>query len=119
MSESHHKENHDSSPKNGHGGRHSSDRDQSRGRSPSGRGSPDKRDSKDQDSYTQVYVAKLHRRTNEDDLRTAFSQFGKIKDMIVKHSYAFIDFEDHQSAMNAIKEMDRKTFVNGEELVVE
>jgi transcription initiation factor TFIID subunit 15 len=61
----------------------------------------------------------LHRRTREDDLREAFSKFGKIKECIVKHSYAFIDFESAQAAAEAIKEMNHKTFVNGEELVVE
>jgi arginine/serine-rich splicing factor 7 len=71
------------------------------------------------DSFTQVYVAKLHHRTKESDLQEAFSKFGKIKDLSIKHTYAFINFEDHTAADNAIKEMNGKTFVNGEELVVE
>jgi arginine/serine-rich splicing factor 7 len=71
------------------------------------------------DIFTQVYVAKLHHRTKEADLQDAFSKFGKIKDLSIKHTYAFINFEDHTAAENAIKEMNNKTFVNGEELVVE
>jgi RNA recognition motif-containing protein len=81
-------------------------------------GHHDNRD-KDPNSYTQVYVAKLHRRTREEDLREAFSRFGNIKDVVLKHSYAFIDFGDHVAATAAVKEMDGKAFVNGEELVVE
>jgi RNA recognition motif-containing protein len=37
----------------------------------------------------------------------------------LKHSYAFVDFDDHEAAGRAIKEMNGKSFVNGEELVVE
>jgi RNA recognition motif-containing protein len=37
----------------------------------------------------------------------------------LKHAYAFIDFEDHEAADRAIKEMNGKSFVNGEDLVVE
>ena len=66
-----------------------------------------------------MYIAKLHRRTREEDLREAFSKFGKLKEVSLKFNYAFIEYEDHESAVAAIKEMDGKTFVNGEELVVE
>jgi len=61
----------------------------------------------------------LDRRTRESDLKEAFSKFGKIKDIIVKHSYAFINYEDHEAATRAIQEMNGLTFVNGEELFVE
>jgi RNA recognition motif-containing protein len=37
----------------------------------------------------------------------------------LKHSYAFVDFDDHEAANKAIREMNGKAFVNGEELVVE
>ena len=83
------------SPKerNGEGGRnednhHSEERGRSRERH------HDKRD-KDPNSFTQIYVAKLHKRTREDDLRDAFSKYGRIKEIVLKHSYAFIDFDDH------------------------
>ena len=66
-----------------------------------------------------MYVAKLHRNTNENDLRDAFSKFGKIKDVVLKHNFAFIEFEEHEAAEDAIKEMNGKKFVNQEELVVE
>ena len=52
-------------------------------------------------------------------MKDAFSKFGRIKNIILKHSYAFIDFDDHEAADAALKEMNGKTFVNGEELVVE
>ena len=52
-------------------------------------------------------------------MKEAFSKYGKIKDVIVKHSYAFINFEDHEAAVLAVAEMNGKTFINGEELFVE
>ncbi len=64
-------------------------------------------------------MAKLHRSTRESDLREGFSKFGRLREVALKNLYAFIDFEEHESAVRAIKEMDRKVFVNGEELVVE
>ena len=48
-----------------------------------------------------------------------FSKFGEVKTLVLKHSYAFVDFDSHEAAEKAIKEMNGKTFVNGEELVVE
>lgn len=93
----------------------------SRSRSPPRRSSSSshRRYKKDPERYTQVYVAKLHRSTREQDLREAFSKFGKIRECALKYSFAFIDFEDHEHAVRAIKEMDGKKFVNGEVLLVE
>ena len=93
------------------------DRDRDRGSRSRDR-NYDKRD-KDPETFTQVYVAKLDRKTRESDLKEAFSKFGKIKDIIVKHSYAFINYEDHEAATKAIQDMHGVTFVNGEQLSVE
>ena len=64
-------------------------------------------------------MAKLSRRSREDDLRDGFSKFGKINQIVLKNAYAFIDFDDHESALAALREMNGKQFLNGEELVVE
>jgi len=77
------------------------------------------REENNSDTYTQIYVAKLDRHTREEELREAFSKFGKLKGVALKFNYAFIDYEDHESAAKAVGEMDGKTFVNGEKLVVE
>ena len=61
----------------------------------------------------------MHTRTREDDLREKFSAFGRIKSVVLKKTYAFIDFEESEAAQAAIKGMDGKAFVNGEELTVE
>lgn len=64
-------------------------------------------------------MAKLSRRTREEDLKTEFLKYGKIKELCLKAAYAFIDYEEHDSAVKAIEAMNGRTFVNGEELVVE
>ncbi|TNV83735.1 hypothetical protein FGO68_gene12453 [Halteria grandinella] len=71
------------------------------------------------DSFTQIYVARLDRATGEEDLQRAFAKFGKIKELALKHTFAFIDYEDHDSAIRAIRDMNRTRFVNGETLLVE
>ena len=74
----------------------------------------DRRHEKGDDNFTQVYVAKLSRRTREEDLKSEFLRFGKIKELALKVAYAFIDYEEHDSAVKAIESMNGKTFVNGE-----
>lgn len=79
----------------------------------------DRRGDRDTENSTQIYVAKLHRNTKEGDLRDSFSKFGKIKDIVSKYNYAFIAFEDPEAAQQAVREMNGKSFINGEELIVE
>ena len=52
-------------------------------------------------------------------MKDSFSKYGRIKQVVLKAAYAFIDFEDHEAAVAAVREMNGRTFVNGEELVVE
>jgi len=37
----------------------------------------------------------------------------------MKEFFAFVDFEEHESAVKAIEEMNGSTFINGELLTVE
>ena len=66
-----------------------------------------------------VYVAKLSRNTREADLKDGFSRFGPIRNITLKHSFAFITFEKPESAREAIDRMNGAKFVNDEQLVVE
>ena len=85
-------------------------------RSTSRHSHPDKRDP---ERFTQIYVARLSRSTRERDLEEAFLKFGKIKEVVMKHAYAFIDFAEHDGAVQAIKQMNGKPFGSTEELCVE
>jgi|LakMenEpi03Aug12_release.lakeMendotaPanAssembly.Ray.scaffolds.fasta_scaffold1031342_2 RNA recognition motif-containing protein len=48
-----------------------------------------------------------------------FSKFGNITNINLKDHFAFVDFDDHEAATQAIKEMNGKTFIHGEVLKVE
>lgn len=74
---------------------------------------------RDEASGNVVYVAKLARDTRESDLHHGFKQFGNIKSIVQKSSYAFITFEKPESAADAIAKMNGAKFVNEEVLLVE
>jgi len=88
-----------------------------RSKSPARENYEDKRDV-NPDTFTQVYLARLDRRTGQSDIENAFGKFGSIRSITLKNFYAFVDFEEHSAAVAAIKEMNGVTFVNGEYLNV-
>ncbi|KAE8674306.1 Serine/arginine-rich splicing factor RSZ22 [Hibiscus syriacus] len=58
-----------------------------------------------------VYVGNLDPRVSERDLEDEFRVFGVIKAVWVARrppGYAFIDFDDHRDAEDAIRELDGK-----------
>jgi RNA recognition motif-containing protein len=77
----------------------------------------DNRDS-NPDTFTQIYVANIYRETGKRDLMEGFGKFGEIKNITLKDHYAFIDFETHDAAVEAIEKMNLRIFVSGEELKV-
>lgn len=81
--------------------------------------SPDRRDRDDAVPGSCIYIAKLSKHTRERDIKEAFSQFGNIKSLVMKSSYAFMTYETPESAAEAIAKMNGAKFINGEEIVVE
>ena len=61
----------------------------------------DKRDL-NPDTFTQIHVSKLDRKTGQSDIEQAFSAHGRIKLVTMKQHYAFVQYEDHASAVAAI-----------------
>jgi RNA recognition motif-containing protein len=61
----------------------------------------------------------LNRETGKSDIMNNFSKFGNITNINLKDHFAFVDFDDHEAATQAIKEMNGKTFIHGEVLKVE
>jgi RNA recognition motif-containing protein len=105
-----------------------SPRDERRGRSRSpversrAPRSPVDRDRRERDEGVPgacIYIAKLSKHTRERDIKEAFSQYGNIKSLIMKSSYAFMTYEAPESATEAIAKMNGAKFINGEEIVVE
>ena len=66
-----------------------------------------------------MYIATLKRESGEGDLRREFGRCGPIKKIMIKDHFAFIDFESHESALDAIREFDGKEFIHGEVLKVQ
>ena len=96
--------------------------DRRRGGSPQDRGDRRERDRSDRDGADNkniVYVAKLSRNTREADLKDGFSRFGVIKSIALKQSFAFITYDNPESAAEAITRMNGSKFLNGEEILVE
>lgn len=67
---------------------------------------------------TQIFVTKLSRDTTRDDLRDLFRKYGKIREISIKRSYAFVDFYDYHDANDAIESTDGTRW-QGNKLVVE
>lgn len=67
---------------------------------------------------SQIFIAKLGFDTNENDMRRTFEKFGSIREIILKKSYGFVNYENQDSALEAIKAMNGQK-INGRRVVVE
>ena len=72
----------------------------------------------DDPEFTQVYVAGISRSTTADDLEKIFDTCGAIRDIVMKNKYAFIDFKNHEDAVDAINRFNKTTHY-GDNLTVE
>ena len=72
----------------------------------------------DNPNFTQVYVNGIPRTTTVDDLEQLFEKCGAIRDIVMKNKYAFIDFKNHDDAVEAVQTYN-KTSQFGEMLTVE
>jgi len=64
----------------------------------------------DSATFVQLYVAKIERKCQAEDLRERFVEFGPIDKIEMKGNYAFIYFETHEGAVAAIEKMDGQEF---------
>ncbi|KAJ7284317.1 hypothetical protein O6H91_13G026000 [Diphasiastrum complanatum] len=72
----------------------------------------------DHDAPTRLYVGRLSTRTRSRDLEDLFSKYGRIREVDVKHDFAFVEFKDHRDADEARHYLDGKEF-DGNRIVVE
>jgi len=56
-----------------------------------------------------VYVGNINYDTKEEELRSEFSEFGRITAISYKQGFAFIDYEDNNDASDAIRTKDGQT----------
>ncbi|XP_055622377.1 serine/arginine-rich splicing factor 5-like [Toxorhynchites rutilus septentrionalis] len=61
---------------------------------------------------SRVYVGGLPRDTRERDLERFFKGYGRLCDIMIKNGYAFVEFEDHRDADDAVYELDGKDLLD-------
>ncbi|CAD8102333.1 unnamed protein product [Paramecium primaurelia] len=65
----------------------------------------------------QVYVGRLSSRIRREHLQQEFEKFGKIKDIDLRNTHAFIEFENGDDARAAISKMDNKRLNEGSDRI--
>ncbi|XP_045481196.1 serine-arginine protein 55-like [Harmonia axyridis] len=67
---------------------------------------------------TRVFVGGLTYRVRERDLERFFRKYGRIREVSMKNGFAFVEFEDHRDAEDAVYECNGKDLM-GERISVE
>lgn len=69
-------------------------------------------------SGCRVYLGNLSDDSRERDVERFLKGYGKLRDVILKGSYGFVEFEDRRDATDAVKDLDGKE-MNGGRIRVE
>ncbi|KAJ8975677.1 hypothetical protein NQ317_019632 [Molorchus minor] len=67
---------------------------------------------------TRVFVGGLTYKVRERDIEKFFRKYGKIKEVSMKNGFAFVEFDDHRDADDAIYELNGRDLL-GEKVSVE
>ncbi|XP_078429875.1 serine/arginine-rich splicing factor RS2Z32-like isoform X1 [Wolffia australiana] len=67
---------------------------------------------------TRLYVGRLSSRTRSRDLEDVFSRYGRVRDVDLKHNFAFVEFSDPRDADDARYALDGRD-IDGSRVVVE
>lgn len=67
---------------------------------------------------TRVYIGGLPYGAREKDLERFFKGYGRIRDVLIKNGYGFVEFEDYRDADDAVYELNGKELL-GERVSVE
>ncbi|KAJ8924373.1 hypothetical protein NQ315_007169 [Exocentrus adspersus] len=67
---------------------------------------------------TRVFVGGLTNKIRERDLEKFFRKYGRIKEVSMKNGYAFVEFDDHRDADDAVYELNGKELL-GDRVTVE
>ncbi|KAF7268316.1 hypothetical protein GWI33_018580 [Rhynchophorus ferrugineus] len=54
---------------------------------------------------SRVYIGRIPRETREKDLESFFRDFGRIRDVLIKPGYGFVEFDNHRDAEDAVHEL--------------
>ncbi|OVA18229.1 RNA recognition motif domain [Macleaya cordata] len=75
-------------------------------------------DDRDRYGSTRLYVGHLSSRTRSRDLDDLFSRYGRVRDVDLKHDFAFIEFSDPRDADDARYSLHGREF-DGSRIIVE
>jgi len=67
---------------------------------------------------TRVYVGKLSYDVRERDLEKFFKGYGRVREILMKEGFAFVEFDDHRDADDAVYDLNGKDLM-GERVHVE
>ncbi|XP_046387817.1 serine-arginine protein 55 isoform X12 [Ischnura elegans] len=67
---------------------------------------------------TRVYIGGLPYGVREKDLERFFKGYGRIRDVLIKNGYGFVEFDDYRDADDAVYELNGKELL-GERVIVE
>jgi arginine/serine-rich splicing factor 4/5/6 len=65
-----------------------------------------------------VYVGRLSNYARDRDIEKFFKGFGRIRDIMIKNGYCFVDFEDYRDADDAVYELNGRELC-GERVIIE
>ena len=65
-----------------------------------------------------IFITKLKPYVRESDIEKEFEQFGKIKNINLKRTFAFVEYYNKDDAREAIRKLDNKKLFGQEERVV-
>ncbi|XP_022331992.1 serine/arginine-rich splicing factor 4-like isoform X2 [Crassostrea virginica] len=67
---------------------------------------------------TRVYIGRLSHHARERDVERFFKGYGRLRDVMLKNGYGFVEFEDYRDADDAVYELNGKDLA-GERVIVE
>lgn len=57
---------------------------------------------------TRIYIGRVSFDATQRDVERFVSGYGRIRDLVLKRGYAFIEFEDRRDAKEAVHDLDGK-----------
>uniref|UniRef100_F1LH40 Serine/arginine-rich splicing factor 4 n=1 Tax=Ascaris suum TaxID=6253 RepID=F1LH40_ASCSU len=65
-----------------------------------------------------VYIGRLSYRASERDIEHLFRGYGRIRDIVLKNGFGFVEFDDPRDADDAVYELNGKDLC-GERIILE
>jgi len=66
---------------------------------------------------TRVYVGNLSHRASERDVENFFRGYGRVRDIIIKTGFAFVEFDNDRDAKDAVHDLDGRDLRGGRVIV--